>query len=101
MYYQTFDNISNYLYSSDVFYKFIHDYTGEHVDFNHQLKFINYLIDSLKVSHNNILLMPFTPEDPLGKDKDFWNESKDATSRKALELGLRYSPRIHIDRKLD
>jgi 7-carboxy-7-deazaguanine synthase len=101
MYYQAFDNISDYLHSFNVFYKFIHDYTGKFVDFDHQLEFINYLINDLNVSRNNILLMPFTPEDPLGKDKEFWEESKDATSRKALQLGLRYSPRIHIDRKLD
>ncbi len=45
--------------------------------------------------------MPFTPDDPLEKDAAFWQASKDGTSRKALELGLKYSPRIHIDRRLD
>ncbi len=101
MYFNVFKNISDYLQPYDVFYKFIYDWTGEIIDFDHQQIFIDYLIDELRVSHKNIMVMPFTPEDPLGKDKDFWQSSKDATSRKALEIGVTYSPRIHIDRKLD
>jgi len=49
----------------------------------------------------NIFLMPFTPEDPLDADKETWEDSKRNTSRKALELGIRYSPRIHVDNQLD
>jgi organic radical activating enzyme len=101
MYFTTFRNIADYLQPYDVFYKFIYEHTEKIIDFEHQKIFIDYLIDELIVPHNHILLMPFTPEDPLGKDKDFWEKSKDATSRKALELGVNYSPRIHIDRKLD
>ncbi len=101
MYFNTFKNVSDYLQPYDVFYKFIYDYTEEIIDFEHQKIFIDYLINELSVSHSHIMLMPFTPEDPLDKDKLFWQESKDATARKALSLGLKYSPRIHIDRKLD
>ncbi len=101
MYFNVFKNISDYLQPYNVFYKFIFDYTGENVDFDHQKVFIDYLIDELQTPHEHIMLMPFTPEDPLDKDEDFWRESKDATSRKALELGVKYSPRIHVDRRLD
>ncbi len=101
MYFNTFKNVSDYLQPYDVFYKFIYDYTEEVINFDHQKVFIDYLIDELLVPHNYIMLMPFTPEDPLGEGADFWQASKDGTSRKALELGLKYSPRIHIDRKLD
>jgi hypothetical protein len=101
MYFETFQNIANYLQPHKVFYKFIYDYTEEIIDFEHQKLFIDFLIDKLKVPHNHILLMPFTPEDPLDKDSQFWLESKDATARKALKLAVNYSPRIHIDRKLD
>ncbi len=101
MYFEAFRNIADYLQPYNVFYKFIYDYTEELIDFDHQQIFIDYLIDELNVSHHNIMVMPFTPDDPLDKDKDFWRESKDATSRKALEIGVTYSPRIHIDRKLD
>ena len=101
MYMTAFKNVSEYLQPYDIYYKFIYDHTEEFIDFDHQQIFIDYLIDELNVKHRNILLMPFTPEDPLGSGKIFWNESKNATSRKALKLGLTYSPRIHIDRELD
>ncbi len=101
MYFNTFRNVSDYLQPYDIFYKFIYDYTDEIVNFDHQKIFIDYLIDELSVPHEKIMLMPLTPDDPLGKDAKFWQESKDATARKALSLGLKYSPRIHIDRKLD
>lgn len=101
MYFDAFKNVSDYLQPYDVFFKFIYDYTEEIINFDHQLIFINYLIDELGVPHNRIMLMPFTPDDPLEKDAAFWQASKDGTSRKALELGLKYSPRIHIDRRLD
>ncbi len=101
MYFTVFKNVSDYLQPYDVFYKFIYDYTEEIINFRHQKIFIDYLIDELLVPHNHIMLMPFTPEDPLGKGAEFWRASKDGTSRKALKLGLKYSPRIHIDRKLD
>ncbi len=101
MYFTVFKNISSYLQTDHVFYKFIYDYTEEIVDFDHQMKFITFLINKLSVPRNHIMLMPFTPEDPLEEGATFWKESKDATARKALELGLKYSPRMHIDRELD
>lgn len=101
MYYTTFENISKYLQAYPVYFKFIYDYTGDYIDFERELKFINFLLDDLKVGRKHIMLMPFTPEDPLGEGKQIWEESKDATSRQALKYGVTYSPRIHIDRKLD
>jgi len=81
-------------------YKFVYDYTDDIVKWEHTNVFIKHLIN-LGIKYSDILLMPLTPDDPLGKDKDIWAESKDATARKALESGLRYSPRLHIDRRLD
>jgi organic radical activating enzyme len=101
MYFSAFQNISDYLQQYQVYYKFIFDYTNEHVDFEIEKQFIEFLTDELNVPKHKIMLMPFTPEDPLGKNKIVWEKSKDSTSRKALELGLVYSPRIHIDRRLD
>jgi organic radical activating enzyme len=101
MYFDAFKNVADYLTQYPVFFKFIYDYTGEYIDFEHEKIFIEYLLDELSVERKNIMLMPFTPNDPLGEDKAIWEMSKDATSRKALELGVTYSPRIHIDRKLD
>jgi hypothetical protein len=101
MYFQTFKNISDYLQPYPIFYKFIFDYTNEYVDFEHQKIFIDYLIKELDVDSKHIMLMPFTPDDPLEADAKFWNDSKDATARMALEIGVTYSPRIHIDRRLD
>ncbi len=101
MYFAAFRNVSDYLQPYNVFYKFIYDYTEKLIDFDHEKIFIDYLIDELSVSPKHIMLMPFTPEDPLDKGAQVWQDSKDATSRKALALGVTYSPRIHIDRKLD
>lgn len=101
MYFESFQNISNYLSQYPIYFKFIYEFEEKYIDFNHQKMFIDYLLDELDTHRKNILLMPFTPEDPFGKDKEFWEKSKDATARKALELGVVYSPRIHIDRKLD
>lgn len=104
IYYNAFHNMTHYLQQYDIYYKFIYQdkiYNNELMDFNHQQKYIDLLINKLGVSRKNILLMPFTPEDPLGTDKDFWEGSKDATSRKSLEIGCTYSPRIQVDRRLD
>jgi organic radical activating enzyme len=101
MYFEAFKNISDYLSQYHVAFKFIYDYTSDHMDFQHEKLFIDYLIEDLDVERSNIFLMPYTPEDPLGKDKKIWEESKDATARKALEMGVTYSPRIHVDRRLD
>ena len=101
MYFEAFKNVSRYLQTYPVFYKFIYEYTETIIDWEHEKMFIDYLRDDLNVPSNHISLMPFTPEDPLEKDADVWHASKDATARKALELGVTYSPRIHVDRRLD
>jgi organic radical activating enzyme len=101
MYFEAFKNVSDYLQTYPIYFKFIYEYTETIVDFQHDKIFIDYLLDELGVPRKNIMLMPFTPDDPLGKDNEVWSKSMDATARKALELGVTYSPRIHIDRKLD
>ena len=82
-----------------VVFKFVYDFTNKVVDFGSIQQIIDKLV-RLNTPRRNILLMPLTPDDPHGKDKQFWEESKDATARKAFEMGLRYSPRIHIDRRM-
>jgi hypothetical protein len=101
MYFEAFKNISDYLQTYPVYFKFIYEYTETIIDFNHEKIFIDYLLNELNVPRNHIMLMPFTPDNPLGEDAEVWVKSMDATARKALELGVTYSPRIHIDRKLD
>lgn len=101
MYFDAFRNVVDYLKQYPVYFKFIYDYTGDFIDFDHTLIFIRYLLDELGIARNHIMLMPYTPEDPLGEDNVIWKESMDKTARKALELGVKYSPRIHIDRNLD
>ena len=61
---------------------------------------INYVLDGKLLSRNKILIMPFTPKDPTGKNAAEWTKSKDEAARYALANYFRYSPRIHIDRKL-
>lgn len=101
MYFEAFSNTISYLKQYHIYFKFIYDYTNDHMDFEQSLIFIEYLLHEMDVQRNHIMLMPFTPEDPLGKDAEIWRKSMDATARKALELGVTYSPRIHIDRRLD
>jgi hypothetical protein len=57
------------------------------------------MCDPLK--KNQILIMPFTPADPLGRDADSWKKSKNAAARYAMKNFFRYSPRVHVDRELD
>ena len=101
MYFEVFNNINDYLFNFNIRYKFVYDFTNEFIDIDHLMIFISYLVDELHVEREHIMLMPFTPADPTGKDLDFWNKSMDATAKKSMELGIKYSPRIHIDRKLD
>jgi organic radical activating enzyme len=53
------------------------------------------------LTKNQILIMPFTPVDPLGRDKESWENSKDGAANYAMANFFRYSPRMHVDRKLD
>jgi len=67
-------------------------------------KLINFAVSNklLKtpIKKEKILIMPLTPNDPIGKDIDEWTESKDLAANYALQNNYRYSPRIHIDRRL-
>jgi len=56
---------------------------------------IDYALSMIDPLHKNqILIMPFTPVDPLGRDKDSWNSSKDDAARYAMDNYFRYSPRF-------
>ena len=68
------------------------------IDSNEAL--VNYVLDNKLLSRDEILIMPFTPKDPTGKNAHEWTKSKDEAARYALANYFRYSPRIHIDRKL-
>ena len=61
---------------------------------------IEFCLNSGILSRDQILIMPFTPKDPMGKNVKEWTESKNAAARYALGNYFRYSPRIHIDRNL-
>jgi len=97
MYKKVYYNLENY-FPYENYYKFV---WGVNNKMNNLILEHLEELDKLDVQKNHIFLMPFTPKDPLGKNRNIWEKSKDETARKALELGIRYSPRIHIDRKLD
>lgn len=78
--------------------KFIYFNDPKLDDINQRL--INLCLDS-GIHHSKILIMPLTPRDPLGKNEKVWKNSKDLAAKYALKNHFRYSPRIHIDRKLD
>ena len=99
MYHKVFENIFNF-FTFEVNYKFIWNFLNPEMN-GFALEMIDTLRKKFFVKNKYIYLMPFTPFDPLGKNKEVWEQSKDETARMALELGVRYSPRIHIDRKLD
>jgi len=98
MYSKVIDNCKTYLIHYPINFKFVYK---EGAKDNFLLfKLIN-LVKEAGFENRNILVMPWTPEDPLDKDRDIWEASKDASSKMALQNGLRYSPRIHVDRRLD
>ena len=82
----------------DIQLKFVH--SSVLAKFNEPL--IEYALSMKSPLHKNqILIMPFTPEDPLGKHKEEWESSCDDAANYAMKNYFRYSPRVHIDRKLD
>ena len=88
---------------TDIQIKFVH--SAELQPFNLKLeniiKSLNFKYDYNWISNNEFLIMPLTPLDPLGKDLDEWNKSKDDAAKYAMTNFYRYSPRIHVDRRLD
>jgi len=61
---------------------------------------ISYVVKHHLVRKDQILIMPFTPLDPTGKNQSIWTASKNDSAAYALKNHFRYSPRIHIDRNL-
>lgn len=85
----------------DIQMKFIH-FDPQHDSINTQLNSSVFnLCEEYNIPKTKILIMPFTPPDPLGKDVVAWTESKNSAARFALANYYRYSPRMHIDRRLD
>ena len=97
MYKKVYYNLENY-FPYENYYKFVWGVSDKMN--NLVIQHIEELY-KLKVNNNHIFLMPYTPKDPLGKNIDEWEKSKLITARKALSLGIRYSPRLHIDLNLD
>jgi len=82
----------------DIQLKFVH--SDELAKWNETL--IDYALEMATPLHKNqILIMPFTPSDPLGRDAKAWEDSKDSAAQYAMANFFRYSPRVHVDRKLD
>jgi len=97
-----FDILENYRCILDAHFniqlKFVH--SKSLLKWNEKL--INYALKMKNPIHRNqILIMPFTPTDPIGRDFKSWNESKDLSANYAMDNFFRYSPRIHVDRRLD
>jgi len=97
MYKKVYYNLENYFPFKN-YYKFVWGVSKKMN--NLVLQHIKELY-KLRVDNNRIFLMPYTPKDPLGKNIEEWERSKLMTARKALNLGVRYSPRLHIDLNLD
>jgi len=82
----------------DLQLKFVHN--DELSKWNETL--IDYALGMVDpLHHNQILIMPFTPDQPLDRDADVWRKSKNAAARYAMANFFRYSPRVHVDRELD
>lgn len=99
MYIKVFENYRKYLDKHfDIQIKFIHHENME----ENNLRLIRGITKNLKfpIDRDKILIMPFTPPDPIDRDKDLWSQSKDNAANFAAEHFFRYSPRIHIDRRL-
>jgi len=100
LYFEAFKNAENIIAPFKVFYKFVYDFTNEIIDWKHTKIFIQELME-LGVPQERIMLMALTPSDPHGKDKQFWEDSQRETANKALEIGVRYSPRLHVNLNMD
>jgi len=82
----------------DIQLKFVH--SSKLLKWNETL--IEYALSMVDPIHKNqILIMPFTPDQPLDRDADEWTTSKNAAARYAMVNYFRYSPRVHVDRQLD
>jgi len=101
LYDRVYENTETILNIYGTNYKFVYDCDNDVIDFEHTLKMINKLIYVHEVPRRNILLMPLTPDDPTGKGENEWKRSKYKTARKAMDLGIRFSPRLHVDLEMD
>jgi len=99
MYNDVVNNCQSYLGKHHLIFKFVYDINNE-ISNERTLVFIEKL-KQLGFENKNILLMPWTPLEPLGNDAIFWEDSQNKTARKSLEIGVRYSPRLHVNRQMD
>ena len=98
MYDDVYINVSKYLRDGEANFKFV--YGINKIADEKVIKDIARLM-GLGIKPKHIFLMPFTPEDPYDKNKDEWETTKNYVAKEALKYGVRYSPRIHVDRRLD
>lgn len=99
IYKKVFYNYYTYLSSVGIQVKFVHK--EELISENEKL--MDFLLEKKYIpSRTKILIMPWTPArlDTPEMIK-MWSDSKDSAARYALKKYFRYSPRIHIDRKMD
>jgi organic radical activating enzyme len=99
IYENVIENCIMYLNTDYLYFKFVWDNTNENSIINN-LKFIEKL-KGYGLGRKHIMLMPWTPENPKTTDAVVWQQSQHNASRKALNLGIKYSPRLHIDIKMD
>jgi len=98
MYSKVIDNCMNYFNKKHLYFKFVWNIFADSNDNN--LMFIDKL-KSFNVERNHIMLMPWTPENPKTTNVELWNKSQHFTAREALNIGIKYSPRLHIDIDMD
>jgi organic radical activating enzyme len=96
-----FKNFNKYLsHVVEVQVKFVHHETLE----KDNTRLMNSIIKNNWITpRTKLLIMPFTPAnwDKNEEGLKAWHKSKDDAAKFALDNYLRYSPRIHIDRKMD
>ncbi|MFA7127603.1 MAG: radical SAM protein [Sphaerochaeta sp.] len=99
IYRNIFKNYQNILSDKfDIQIKFIH--SRNLLEWNEVL--MDVIFNEFSNFHSNqILIMPFTPDEPLGKHKELWENSKHDAVQYSLRNFFRYSPRLHVDSNLD
>ena len=99
VYKSVFYNYNTYLTSIGIQVKFVHK---EDLIEENETLMAHLLEHDLIPSRTKILIMPWTPArlDTPEMIK-LWSESKDNAAKYALANYYRYSPRIHIDRRMD
>jgi len=97
MYLKVISNTLLFINAENLYFKFVWDLNDSNEE---NLYFIEELKNN-SVKNNHIMLMPWTPEEAMFENKTEWFTSQQITAKQALELGIKYSPRLHIDLNMD